>query len=153
MCVLGQCVCVRAVCVCVCLCVCARTRVQGLLRAEQGRGPDNVDHAAGVALDALHGHGQVADLRLQLQQQRAVYVQQSVRLRVLQLQGTEALLQGRVQVVPLLRLGEGEREERGERGERGLVLSCLLIVHTHKPWPEQSWRQCGSCDRDSAERR
>lgn len=69
-----------------------RTRVQGVLGAEERAGTDDVDHAPGVPAYFLHLHGEVTDLILQVGDERALDVQQRGGLSVLTLQLTEAML-------------------------------------------------------------
>lgn len=81
-----------------------RTGVQGVLAAQQRAGADDVDHAAGVSAHFLYQRGQVADLSLQVGDERALDVQQRGGLGVLSLQLTQAVLLRRVHAGLLLTL-------------------------------------------------
>lgn len=88
-----------------------RTWRQDVSHAEQRWRFDDVDGAAGVAAQALHGGRQVAELHLQLKQQRGVHVEQRVDLGVSRLQRAQPLVKRRVQASALLTLaGEGRRD-------------------------------------------
>lgn len=88
-----------------------RTWRQDVSHAEQRWRFDDVDGAAGVAAEALHGGRQVAELRLQFKQQRGVHVQQRVGLGVSHLQRVQPLVKRGVEAGALLTLaGEGRRD-------------------------------------------
>lgn len=78
-------------------CVCrTSTWWQCVSHAERRCTSDDIDRAARAAAHALHGSRQVAELRLQLVQQRGMHMEQRVGLGVTQLQRTQALVKGRV---------------------------------------------------------